>query len=381
MAELPGTATISRYLGLVSFALGLIAVVAKGRHRALNGFFLFAALFVLLAGTSSFWSLDPEFTLLRSWAYVRLLAMAWLIWEIAQTVPRHRGLMQAYVLGGFFPIIGTIRNYLRGESWYGRVEFGYLERYGVAGFNVNDLALIVALGIPMAWYLTINNKHNLVTWINYLYTPAAALTVLLTASRGSALATAVALLTVPLTLPKSKLRHTITIGVLMAAVYFVTRSISLQFSFSRLQAISHILSGEVTDRSSIWRAGFEVFQQYPFLGVGAGAYRRIDPLGTVAHNSFLSVAVELGLVGLVLFLAMLLSCLLTSSIKHKPRLEQTLWILLFLTWGLGAFVLSWEHAAPTWLLFGLSTTWAGIAENQEIHLAQPAGQQYRASNL
>jgi O-antigen ligase len=71
----------------------------------------------------------------------------------------------------------------------------------------------------------------------------------------------------------------------------------------------------------------------------------------VAHNTFLSVLVELGIVG-----ALLLGGLLVSAFRsalRMPSLERCLWVALLLTWSVGVSSLTWEYRKPTWFLFGI----------------------------
>ena len=102
-----------------------------------------------------------------------------------------------------------------------------------------------------------------------------------------------------------------------------------------------------------------------FLGVGSGAYgftilkvadfsyMQGRAANAVAHNTFLSVLVELGVVGAALLLALLAS-MLYCAIRMR-YLERCLWISLLLTWMIGVSALTWEYHKPTWLLFGLLT--------------------------
>jgi O-antigen ligase len=119
----------------------------------------------------------------------------------------------------------------------------------------------------------------------------------------------------------------------------------------------------LTNRTTLWTAGLEAFRDHAFLGVGSGAYGVTivktanfsyitgNTSSAVAHNTFVSVLVELGVVGALLgfaFLAGLFYCAL-----RMRSLERRLWIMLLLTWTVGVSALTWEYRKPTWLLFGL----------------------------
>jgi|GEM_PF-2244035 len=60
------------------------------------------------------------------------------------------------------------------------------------------------------------------------------------------------------------------------------------------------------DRIEIWADGWEMLKHAPVLGSGHGTFS--DREGITAHNSFLLVAVELGFVGLIIWVAIFVFC-------------------------------------------------------------------------
>jgi O-antigen ligase len=79
------------------------------------------------------------------------------------------------------------------------------------------------------------------------------------------------------------------------------------------------------DRIYFYITGLQLFLTHPFLGVGAGNYQFFDRIyaevssGGIAHNQFLTIAAETGLVGLLLFFWLLVSLL---RMRRKLFLQQ-----------------------------------------------------------
>jgi O-antigen ligase len=80
-------------------------------------------------------------------------------------------------------------------------------------------------------------------------------------------------------------------------------------------------------------------------------YRSVNTVGKVAHNSYLSVLVELGLIGFLLFTAILV--LVARHTLGRSRWDSSFWLAILVTWSIAASTLTWEYRKPTWLFFGL----------------------------
>jgi O-antigen ligase len=347
---LPTLGTISRVVGIVAFGIAAIAVLASGWLALPTRFHLVAIIFVSWGALSFLWSLDPGLTRQRIWTYFQLLMMLWLIWELAPGEREQVGLMQAYVLGAYVSAGDTFYSYLLNQT-------ELLRRYMATGFDPNDLGLTLALGIPMAWYLATARRRGLFTWVYRLYVPVALLAILLTASRGAFLATLGALSIVIFTYPRLNTWQKVALIIVVGITIYAIQTFVPAYSWQRLATIQAELQrgSDLNYRRYIWQAGLELFTHHPILGVGAGVFNEgvtyVLSVGKASHNTFLSVLVEQGVIGLGIFAAML--AIAFVSLRRLPPLERTLWIVLLFTWMVGASSLTWEHRKATWFIFGL----------------------------
>lgn len=352
---LPVLGSIPRLVGLVASAVGILYTLARCRIRPLSPFHVFAGLFVLWAGVSSFWSMDAEATQTRVLTYLQLVVLAWLIWEVAWSPARQRALFQAFVLGESVSAIVIIHNYLSGVGFN---PLATLEaaRFAALNQDPNELGLTLALGIPMAWYISLSQPLRRIAWLWQLYLPLAITAILLTASRGAFLTTLVGLAIIPWTQERLRLRAKAALYTLAVVSLVLVGSFVPKASLERLGSTqADIEAGYFGGRGRIWRAGLVVAREHPIVGVGAGEFqaaleltglRERDP-----HQVLLAILVEDGLVGLGLFLAMVAGAM--KPLRHLPPLQRRFSIVLLLALVVGSFDLSWDHRKQFWFVLGI----------------------------
>lgn len=356
--------TSARLVGVVTVVLGLFAILEKGTIRRPAPGHLMMGLFVISAAASYLWSLYPEGTWNQTLTYIQLFVMVWLIWELCPRAQEQLRLMQAYVLGTFVSGIDTVYDYLY------HVESDY-ERYAGARLNANDLGLMMALSMPVSYYLLIHSKGP-VAWVYRLQLILAGTTVLLTASRGATLASAVALAIVPLT--QARLTGRQRVAIILTGLLLISSVLAFvpSTSWERLSTTPNALEhSTLTGRTVIWKAGWEIFRRHPFIGIGSNAFRVVvsrvlrepirmddpDSPAPPAHNTFLSVLVEQGVFGFAVFCVLLI--VMCLSVKTMPPLTRKLWIVVLAVWAVGVSSLTWEMRKPTWFFFGLLLAQSG----------------------
>jgi len=356
----PGIGTLTHVIGICAFAAGFLAVASSRSFRPLNAAMVVAAGFVLWSALTFFWSVDPPATVLQAFRLAELWAMWWLIWSLCREPRRQDQLLEAYVWGAVAASGWAFIRYLHHEQTYWR-------RYAAAGFDPNDFGLILALAAPIALYLALRSTG----WKRWCYSAAVLVmlaAILLTASRTALIATFVAFTFGFWTWRRADVSQRIAAVVLMVLLALGVFELAPAASRERLDTLPQELAGGTFHgRTRIWKAGLFFFLDHPVLGAGSGAYPEavrpalgvpgVPGIRNVAHNTFLSVLVECGVAGFLIY--GLLLALLALYVWNMRPVERALWAVMLATWAVGVSTLTWEHYKPTWLIMALiATEWA-----------------------
>jgi len=353
MVVIPGLGTLSKALGIFALTITAFAPLISGRLRRLRLFHVCGLVFVVWATSSVIrvqeW--QQHWALLRSLTYVQLLLMCWMIWELAPDVRRQRGLLMAYVLGAYVSGLATILAYVTGHG-----TSATLRRFAAEGFDANALGTILALAIPMAWYLGLTYQRRILQWICRAYLPIGVFAIGLTASRGALVVGTVALLIVPLTL--TKLSPGRMVGALLLLIVCGTLAAVYvpQTSLARYSTISsEVEEGRFGGRGEVWLAGLRAFADQPLVGHGSATFKGVvEPyLGRaiVAHNTYLQILVEQGILGFVPWFMMFVAVFF--QVRRLPPLERRFGLILMATLGIGLLPLSWDDRKPVWFILAI----------------------------
>lgn len=365
------TAIVTRVTGTLAAALALLAVVAAGRFRRWHVFHVAALLFVVWAGCVHMLHASGERLPFKYWTFVQLVLVLWIVWEAAPSRQRQLGLLAAYVLGAYVAAIATIKVYRQGA---GDAD---IQRFSAGQVDPNDLAMTLALALPMAWYLATTYRHPLMQWAARLYLPVGILTLGLTGSRGGMLAGLVGLLIVPLTMTR------LTPAKMVMAIVMLAASGALAIAYVPDRVVQRLATTglEVQDmnmggRFKLWEAGIYALGERPVAGFGTGGYKKaitgqLGPAAQVAHNSFVSVLVEQGIVGFVLYMTMFGAVYL--ALRDLPTLERRFTLVLLAALCTAMMPLTWEDRKPVWVILAmlLGLAQAYVAERGGAATGQP----------
>ena len=209
--------------------------------------------------------------------------------------------------------------------------------------------------------------------------------IFLTQSRGGLVALAITFVAALLFGGRMR-RHFALFGALAAAV-----GLAYYGAFASPEALARLANpGGGTGRADLWSVATGVIADHPVVGVGAGNFPIIAPqyatapinlpaanfvvdTPKVAHNTYLGVFADLGIVGLLAFVVIVLSALVLArratryfALSGDVALELLCRaVFVGLVGMLAAFVfISGEYEKQLWLLLGLAVALYGIARRR-----------------
>ena len=315
-----GALSMTKILGAV-LVLGWVATVTvrpSGRRVGLLAreplLVTALVLFVAWVGISLVWAevQDPALT------SVQRFALNFTLFPIAfVAVTRRQHVL--WLVGAF--VAGAFTAAAFGIAQGTATDPGATERLGGAGTNPNQLGSYLVVAMVFTAVLSANSLWSPRARVALAGVASlAALCVFLTVSRGALIGMLVAMLIAPFAIGRARR------GAAVAAIVLALGGTFAYFAaVAPESAVTRITSPEEdggSGREDMWRVGWRMVLDNPAIGVGAGNYpeRAADYLlrpgaserdtyildeKKVAHNVYLTVLSELGVVGLTIFLALI----------------------------------------------------------------------------
>ncbi|MGH3136352.1 MAG: O-antigen ligase family protein [Gaiellaceae bacterium] len=369
-------------LGRISKLLGLAAAVVWGgsillrrRLREPDAFQKVYFLLVVWSGLSFYWSIDAGATTSAFITYAQLLVMLFIIWDLCDSEGAIETALQAYVLGAYVAAFSIVLEFLSEPD----AKFPEHERLRGLGTEVDGIALIVAIAVPAAWYLAAGPTRLPSgpgrRLLNFAYVPAGLFAVAITGTRGATLALVPAAIFVFWSLRRaSPTLRVAAVGTLAAAI-LVLVVYAPRGPLARIQtaATATELGGEdsaLSGRWGIWVESSHAFLDRPVLGAGLDAHRAavsggLDDIRTFkiaekeAHNTYISVLVETGIVGFLIFVTMIV--IVVKRIRMLSGWRAWYWSAQVSVLAIGAMSLSLEESKSVWVFLSLCVATSAVA--------------------
>lgn len=361
------TGSLSKAVGIAAALVWLLSVVERGSLRPLHRLQKAYFLFLVWNGLTIYWSIATGISAHGFLTYLQIFVLLVVVWDLYDNESKIESALQAYVLGAWISAISIVVNYLTAPA----ARFpGHVRLKGI-GDQVDGIALVIAIGIPAAWYLASSpsgrRRPKWLRIVSYLYVPVAVFAMLLTGTRGAVLASIPTAMLLLWSLRRtSPLTRLAAVSLIAAVVVLIV--IAPQGQLSRIATVTSVpqlgsKGGALTDRWEIWVQSRDAFAQRPIFGSGLDTHREAVAIGREAHNTYISVLVETGLVGFVLFAGVLFS--IYSEVVRRTGWEAWYWLTQLGVLALGAMSLSLEDNKPLWILTSLAVSSAALAMRPE----------------
>ncbi len=360
--KLPGgpTFSVSRVVALTLIAGALGATLSRGvaRFRLPAVTIVLTVLFALWAIASNLWNVwNPLLGMITSLTYLQLAVMSVLVWQLCRTKADHMALLQAFVLGSSVLAGRLVYDFLTNPFVANSQQS--IERYTGLGGNPNGIAAIMALSLPIAWFLANFWSRGLFRGLNFIYLPVGIMGIILTASRGGFVTALVGLLIIPLTFLYLGRNSRFGVALFIVLASALLYSLVPPGNFERLsQTSNEISAGNVSNRSQIWAAGLRLYPESPIVGTGTGSFATavLPILGysMPAHNAWLLVLVEMGIIGFALYVGNFIIVLL--PLIRLPGPDKMLYLCLWLALVVSMLPSNVEDAQHVWALLTIMAT-------------------------
>lgn len=253
---------------------------------------------------SVYLALIPELCYQRFGDYERMILVLLVFPVLVRTVEQLR--IMFFVIAFSLGVLGF-------KFGLGAMVGGYHISEGYAGMENNALAIELVIGICFCWYLRRVVESRVLKLVLLALVFGCASAVVMTTSRGGALAMATAFLLL-IAHSRHKARNLVLLALLIIPSVFLFRA---QF-LARMETLKDpTQESSANGRLIMYQATLRAARDYPLHGVGFGNLNFIEiypryvedeqvrDLGIKVHETYLQVLIDTGIFGLMLFVYLL----------------------------------------------------------------------------
>ena len=352
--------TMTKVAGAICFASFARYALTSRRPLLLDRSHAVVVGILLVALASTVQAFDTSVAVTTTTRYASFVALYVVVSQFVGSHTLQRRIAWVLTLASAAAAVIALRSYFSGETVVATLPYA----------NPSDFAFILATTVPLSFWLLGASPRWRLPLLGVIGLISAA--TVLSLSRGTIVGLAAGLAWM-IFVDRRHVRLVLGGGVLALLVaVLVIRSDPSRFETALLYK-QKVADYNVTTRYDAWSAAAELAVEKPLLGVGPGNFRFYyneltgRPAGThnlyVAHNAYLDVAAELGILALILFLlylAMIMSRLTVAARRGlgPPGYARALRVSLVIALVSALFV-SEQYYPPFWLLGGLATAvWA-----------------------
>ena len=230
-----------------------------------------------------------------------------------------------------------LRRAFTSTGWYGFFLLLYYLTYIVLNnedqararsefFGPLSLGYIAVAITPFVFFNAVHSKQAVLRLIAAAAIPSAVIVVVATGSRGPVLAL---LCAVVISFLRIKYFARVLAGFVIAiaaGIYYISAATEAgNLGLERILGKTEAADASTEAREKLFALAIEQFNQFPLFGQGIGSFSHFVHSADhryYAHNSYLEIAGELGLIGLVLFFAVLTYCIVRIQIIRNRSDNQ-----------------------------------------------------------
>jgi O-antigen ligase len=370
-----GEMTIIKYLGAACLVYAIAHLGIRKSFPPYLGtnqswwylsFLLMNVVSYLTRSTPSAWEFNPILS------YVSVFILGLITITLIDSLERLNWLLLAMVGSVAWGSLYVLREWQKYHAVLANFRPGY-----IVG-DSNYFAISALISLPLAYQLAMRGGGHK-DWQRYFCLACLAVTLvafLLASSRGAFLGL-LAALGVVVWRSRHRARNFALTFLMLLPLIVVPRS--------PVQRIVRPTAGDrvgTTDREASWKAGLRMIRAHPLGGIGLGNFKSQMPLyadrgtraWTIAHNSYISVAAEVGLPALATYLGILFFTFRSISQSRRRAIrvrDETLYHSAIAAEAMlagsvvGIFFLTAEMHRFVWLVIFVSMLLPALLDNQE----------------
>ncbi|HXY86387.1 MAG TPA: O-antigen ligase family protein [Gaiellaceae bacterium] len=345
------------------------------------------AAFIVWALVSQSWAADGHIALTNALRLAQGPLLIFVVFSAIRTRAHVRMMSWAFVIGALLTaVVGLSGATQSDQSAQAGVDSSRLA--GGIG-DPNALAAFLVPALAIAAFMLPTTRNPLRRWVLVTVIVIFAFALFQTASRGGIVAFGAVAIVLPFLAGPYRARATaFALAVFGAGVAYF----ALLAPPAAVAHVTNFSTGGGTGRTDLWSIAVQMFRNHPIGGVGVGNFQFVEPryaLGNlnltavslvidtpkVAHNTYLHILAELGIVGLALFVAALVIALgaawRASKVFHRasdPDMEALSRGFLVGTVGLlSAYVFfSAQYEKQLWLVLGVLLALRTVARRETV---------------
>lgn len=306
--DMPENVKYSNILNILFWVCFIsIIIISKQNKFYINKFISSYMIFTIFCFASILWAVNIDFTT----AYILKLLIVCINIIILYNIFRYYNLENSIHYG---ILIGSLYNYMIAfQIIHPSFDIYEFNRFIGSVGNSNKLAGIMLLSIFSSLILLNTVKNNWFRIYIYLNILLASYSIFLSISKKAIILAPILLLTTVQFKNLNFKKILIFITILIVTIYISSQYIDSTFLSDKLSLLEKRFSGLIglathgdADHSSKERIqllidGFELFQNAPIFGIGLDNFRHF--LGLYAHNTYLELLVDLGIIGFIIYYA------------------------------------------------------------------------------